>query len=559
MSRSVKTTAIGIDLGTTYSCVAAWFDQHNRVEIIPNEQGNNITPSCVACDDIEVLVGEGAKNQITRNPNNTVFDVKRLMGSKFSDKRLQEDIQSWPFKVIERSLEKPMIVLEHMGTEREFSPEEISSMILKNLKKAAEEFLGTPVTHAVITVPAYFNDKQRQATKDAGTLSGLNILQLINEPTAAAIAYGLDKLADRNHPPQKNVFIFDLGGGTFDVSLLTITKDGNISVKAVGGDTHLGGEDFDKAMVNHCVEEFKKRQNKDISKNARAVGRLKVACEKAKRDLSSTAQTSIEIDSLYDGIDFSIKFTRARFEELNAGFFTKCIEHVEKCLRDGDMQKQDIDDIVLVGGSTRIPKIQLMLRELFDWKQLCKSINADEAVAHGAAVLAAKLSDNGNKTVKDLILLDVTPLSLGIETNVDDMDILIPRNTPIPTTKEDVYVTMVDNQIGFTIQVYQGESRKTRDNIFLDQFHLQGVPPAPAGEQKVKVCFTIDVNGILNVSAELVSTGNKKGIIIAESGKLSKDDIEKMLKNVVLIFLMSYQLRTRMLLLFWICIRFKLL
>nr|GEW46333.1 heat shock cognate 70 kDa protein-like [Tanacetum cinerariifolium] len=502
-----QTTAIGIDLGTTYSCVAAWFDQHNRVEILPNEQGNNTTPSCVACNDSELLVGEGAKNQITRNPTNTVFDVKRLMGSRFSDKRVQEDIQSWPFKVVEGSADKSMIVLEHNGINKEFSPEKISSMILKNLKEAAEAYLGTTVTDAVITVPAYFSDKQRQSTKDAGTLAGLNVLRLISEPTAAAIAYGLHKISDKNHPKEKNVFIFDLGGGTFDVSLLTISREGTISVKAVGGDTHLGGEDFDKAMVNHCVQDFKKRQKKDISKNARAMGRLKVACEKAKRDLSSTAQTSIEVDSLFEGIDFSMKFTRAKFEELNASFFTQCIEHVENCLKDGNMDKNDVHDIVI-------------------------SINADEAVSYGAAVLAASLSGNGNKAVKDMILLDVTPLSLGIKTYEDDMDVLIPRNTPIPTMKEETYVTLVDNQVGFTIQVYQGESMKTKDNIFLDQFHLQGVPPAPAGEQKVRISFSIDVNGILNVSA--VSNGNKKSIIIAESGKLSKDEIEKMLKKVVL-------------------------
>ncbi|KAD3067677.1 hypothetical protein E3N88_35557 [Mikania micrantha] len=534
MSGRVKATAIGIDLGTTYSCVAAWFDQHNRVEIIPNEQGNNITPSCVAYFDTEILVGEAAKNQSNRNPNNTVFDVKRLMGNRFSDSRLQKDIKSWPFKVIEGSADKPIIVLEHNDVQMEFSPEEASSMILKNLKEAAEAYLGTTIKDAVITVPAYFSDKQRQATKDAGTLAGLNVLRLINEPTAAAIAYGLDNLADKNHPPQKNVLIFDLGGGTFDVSLLIISKDGTITVKAVGGDTRLGGEDFDKTMVDYCVQEFLRRQNQDISKNTKAIGRLKVACEKAKRDLSSTIQTTIDIDSLYDGIDFSMRFTRAKFEELNGGFFTKCIEHVEKCLRDGDMQKQEVDDIVLVGGSTRIPKIQQMLKELFDWKPLCKSINADEAVAYGAAVLAANLSDNGNKTVKDLMLLDVTPLSLGIKIYEDEMGVLIPRNTPIPTMKEGVFETFLDNQICFTIQVYQGESKKTNDNIFLDQFELQDIPPAPKGEQKMTVCFTIDANGILNVSAESVSTGERKNIIIADSSNLSKDDIEKMIKNVVL-------------------------
>ncbi|KAJ0930086.1 putative Heat shock protein 70 family [Helianthus annuus] len=532
MSRSVKTTPVGIDLGTTYSCVAAWFDQHNRVEILPNEQGNNITPSCVACNEKELLVGEGAKNQITRNPTHTVFDVKRIMGSRFNDTSLQKDIESWPFKVIQGSSDKPMIVLEHMGANKEFSAEELSSMILKKLKEAAEAYLGTTVRDAVITVPAYFSDKQRQATKDAGTLAGLNVMRLISEPTAAAIAYGLDKISDPNHPQQKNVFVFDLGGGTFDVSLLTISRDGTISVKAVGGDTHLGGEDFDKAMVDYCVQEFKKKQKKDISKSARAMGRLKVACEKAKRDLSSTAETSIDIDCLCDGIDFSMKVTRAKFEDLNARFFTKCIEHVENCLRDGNMNKNNVDDIVLVGGSTRIPKVQQMLGEFFDGKPLCKSINADEAVAYGAAVLAANLSGNGNKAVKDLILLDVTPLSLGISADGGYMSVIIPRNTPIPIMKEKNYHTLYDNQVSISVRVYQGECGETKDNIFLDEFTLYGVPPGPKGKEKMKVCFSIDANGILDVSAELVSTGNKRSIVIAGSGNVSKDDIEKMLKKV---------------------------
>ncbi|KAI3762274.1 hypothetical protein L1987_52699 [Smallanthus sonchifolius] len=534
MPRRVKTTPIGIDLGTTYSCVAAWSDQHNRVEILPNEQGNTITPSCVACNDTQLLVGEGAKNQITRNPTNTVFDVKRLMGSRFDDITLQKDIESWPFKVIKGNSDKPMIVLEHMGTNKEFSPEEISSMILKNLKEAAEAYLGIKVTDAVITVPAYFSDKQRQATKVAGTLAGLNVLRLISEPTSAAIAYGLDKFGNQSHPTQKNVLVFDLGGGTFDVSLLSISREGTISVKAVGGDTHLGGEDFDKAMVNHCAQEFKRRQKKDISTNARAMGRLKVWCEKAKRDLSSTSETSIDIDCLYDGIDFSMKVTRAKFEELNAGLFRKCIEHVENCLRDGNMHKNNVDDIVLVGGSTRIPKIQQMLGEFFDWKPLCKSINADEGVAYGAAVLAANLSGNGNKAVRDMILLDVTPLSLGIEINERYMSVVIPRNTPIPAMNEQVYWTMADNQETIRVSVYQGECSETRDNIFLDEFILHGVPPARAGEEKVKVCFSIEANGILDVSAELLSTGNRKSIVIAGSASLSKDDIEKMLKKVEL-------------------------
>ncbi|KAM0004291.1 putative Heat shock protein 70 family [Helianthus debilis subsp. tardiflorus] len=535
MSGSVKTTPIGIDLGTTYSCVAAWFDQHDRVEILPNEQGNTITPSCVAFNETELLVGEGAKNQITRNPKNTVFDVKRIMGSRFSNIKLQKDIESWPFKVIEGSNDKPMIVLEHMGVNKEFSAEEISSMILKNLKEAAEAYLGTTVRDAVITVPAYFSDRQRQATKDAGTLAGLNVMRLINEPTSAAIAYGLDKFADPNHPQQKNILIFDFGGGTFDVSLLTISKEGAIRVKAVGGDTHLGGEDLDKAMVDHCVREFKRRERKDVSRNARAMGRLKVACEKAKRDLSSAIQTLISIDCLYDGTDFSMKFTRAKFEELNADVFCKCIEHVDNCLRDADMQKCNVDDIVLVGGSTRIPKIQQMLREFFDNKPLCKSIKADEAVAYGAAVLAANLSGNGNRAMKDLILLDVTPLSLGTSVGKERyMDVIIPRNTPIPTMKEETYVTVFDDQASLTVDVYQGECGRVKDNIFLDKFVLHGVPPGPAGDQKMKVCFSIDANGILEVIAELLSTGNKRSMVIAGSGNVSKDDIQKMLEKIEL-------------------------
>ncbi|KAD3067737.1 hypothetical protein E3N88_35617 [Mikania micrantha] len=461
------------------------------------------------------------------------------MGSRFGDSQLQQDIKSWPFKVIKGSVDKPNIVLQHKSVEKEFSPEEISSMILKNLKEAAEAYLGTTVKDAVITVPAYFNDKQRKATKDAGTLAGLNVLQLLNEPTAAAIAYGLDKLVDTSHQLHKNIFIFDLGGGTFDVSLLTISKEGRIDVKAVGGDTHLGGEDFDKVMVNHCVREFERRHKKDISGNAKAMGRLKVACEKAKRDLSSTTETSIELDYLYEGVDFSMRFTRAKFEEQNSHFFLKCMEHVESCLRDGKLHKNNIDDIVLVGGSTRIPKVQCMLKEFFDWKPLCKSINADEAVAYGAAVLAAKLSGNGNKTVTDLILLDVTPLSLGTRIKESTMSVIIPRNTPIPTTREEIYETLYDNQTSMLVDVYQGECNDVNDNIFLDEFLLYGFPPRHAGKEKMKVCFSIDANGILHVLAESVTTGNKKSIVITNSGNLSKEDIDKMLEKVALMIYME--------------------
>ncbi|KAI3797439.1 hypothetical protein L1987_32696 [Smallanthus sonchifolius] len=425
-----------------------------------------------------------------------------------------------------------MIVFEHESKEKKFSPEEISSLILRNLKEAAEAFLGTTVTNAVITVPAYFNDKQRQATMDAGMLAGLNVMRLINEPTSAAIAYGLDKSADVNSPEERSVLVFDLGGGTFDVSLLKINKAGSITVKAVGGDTYLGGETFDKLMVNHCVEVFKKKEKKDMSANARAMMRLKIACEKAKRDLSATTQTPIEIDCLYEGIDFSMKFSRAKFEEINAGFFKMCIKHVENCLRDGNMHKKDVDDVVIVGGSTRIPKVQQMLMEFFDGKPLCKSVNADEAVAYGAAVLAAKLSGYGNKKVQDFVLLDVTPLSLGIKVNEDpDMSVVIPRNTPIPTIKERLYHTSLDNQVSVPFNVYQGEGKYTKENIFLDTFTLHGVPAAPKGKEKLKVCFNMDENGILNVSAEVISTGNKRSITIVKTGDISKADI-KMVKKI---------------------------
>ncbi|GJZ74861.1 putative heat shock protein 70 family protein [Tanacetum coccineum] len=430
MSMRVRETAVGIDLGTTYSCVAAWFDKHNRVEMIPNEQGNKITPSCVAWDGTQILVVM-MKLSVDNDMSNFLalrdvgYDVKRLIGSGFNDSKVHEDIESWPFKVIEGSGGKPLLVFEHESQENIFSPQDISALILKNLKETAEAYLGTKVTDAVITVPAYFNNEQRQATKDAGQLAGLNVMRLISEPTSAAIAYGLDKCADINSPKDKSVCIFDMGGGTFDVSLLNISKDGTFTVKAVGGDTHLGGEDFDKTMVNYCVQEFRKKENKDVRINARAMMRLKVACGKAKRDLSSTTITSIEIDSLYEGIDFSMKITRAKFEELNSYFFNKCIEHVESCLRDGNMNKIDVDDVVIVGGSTRIPKVQQMLMEFFGGKALCKSINTDEAVAYGAAVLAANLSGLGNKKVKDLILLDVTPLSLGIRVRGDIMSVRV--------------------------------------------------------------------------------------------------------------------------------------
>ncbi|CDO53804.1 hypothetical protein DV451_001033 [Geotrichum candidum] len=516
--------AVGIDLGTTYSCVAHF--TNDRVEIIANDQGNRTTPSFVAFTDSERLIGDAAKNQAAMNPANTVFDAKRLIGRKFSDAEVQSDMKHFPFAVIDKG-GKPVIKVEFKGEEKVFTPEEISSMILTKMKETAEGFLGGNVTNAVITVPAYFNDSQRQATKDAGLIAGLNVLRIINEPTAAAIAYGLDKKAEG----ERNVLIFDLGGGTFDVSLLTI-EDGIFEVKATAGDTHLGGEDFDHRLVNHFVAEFKRKHKKDLSTNQRALRRLRTACERAKRTLSSSAQTSIEIDSLFEGIDFYTSITRARFEELCQDLFRNTIEPVEKVLRDSKIDKASVHEIVLVGGSTRIPKVQKLVSDYFNGKEPNKSINPDEAVAYGAAVQAAILSGDTSSKTQDLLLLDVAPLSLGIETAGGVMTKLIPRNSTIPTKKSEVFSTYADNQPGVLIQVFEGERTKTKDNNLLGKFELSGIPPAPRGVPQIEVTFDIDANGILNVSALEKGTGKTNKITITnDKGRLSKEEIERMVSD----------------------------
>ncbi|KAJ9114175.1 hypothetical protein QFC20_001691 [Naganishia adeliensis] len=515
-------TVIGIDLGTTYSCVAV--QRGGKVEIIANDQGNRITPSWVAFTKDERLVGDAAKNQAPQNPENTVFDAKRLVGRQFSESDVQKDMTHWPFKVVNKG-GKPMIKVQHKDEFKEFTPEEISAMILSKMKETAEAYLGHKVTHAVVTVPAYFNDAQRQATKDAGVIAGLTVLRIVNEPTAAAIAYGLD----RTGKDETKIIVYDLGGGTFDVSLLSI-EEGVFEVLATAGDTHLGGEDFDNRVMSYFIKQYKTKTGTDVSKNNRALGKLKREVEKAKRTLSLQMSTRIEIEAFENGNDFSETLTRAKFEELNIDLFRKTMRPVEQVLKDSGVKKEEIDDIVLVGGSTRIPKVQQLLKEYFGGKEPSKGINPDEAVAYGAAVQGGVLS--GEESSSEILLIDVCPLTLGIETTGGVMTKLIPRNTVIPTKKSQIFSTAVDNQPTVQIQVYEGERAMTKDNNMLGKFDLTNIPPAPRGQPQIEVTFEIDANGIMKVSAADKATGKTESIVITnEKGRLSEEEIDRMIKE----------------------------
>jgi len=523
-----KAPAIGIDLGTSYSCVGVW--QNGKVDIIPNEYGERTTPSYVAFTDIERLIGDAAKNQIKHNPTNTIFSVKRLIGRKFEDREVQDDMKLWPFKVVkDLKSDRPLVQITYQKQEKKFYAEEICAMILQKLKQISTDFLGKEVKDAIIAVPAKFNDSQREAIKDAGTISGLNVLRVISEPVLAGIAYGIDKQSKSES--ERNVLIFDLGSGTFSVSLLSL-EDGLFEVRATNGNIHLGGEDFDNRLVEYCIGEFRRKTGISIKSNPKALRRVRASCEKAKRALSSVIQATVDIDALMDGEDLNVVITRSKFEYLCMDLFQKCIFLLENIIKDAKMSKSNIHDIVLIGGSTRIPKIQYLIKDFFNGKELNKIINPDEAVACGAAIQAAVITNVRDEKIEKLILLDATPFSLGIETNKGEMKVIIPRNSSIPTKNTEIISTFNDNQTSYLIQVFEGESQLTKDNYHLGSFSLDGIPPMPRGQAQIEITFDLDVNYILNISAVEKSSGkNHKIVITNDKGRLSKDDIDLIVKE----------------------------
>ncbi|WVZ49444.1 hypothetical protein U9M48_000806, partial [Paspalum notatum var. saurae] len=530
-SKVAEGPAVGIDLGTTYSCVAVW--RHGHSEVIPNDQGNRLTPSCVAFNHDERLVGDAAFNQAASNPTNTIFEVKRLIGRRFSDEKVQGDVKLWPFKVVKDGDNRPVIVVQYQGKEKRLTPEQISSTVLSKMRETAEVYLGKAVKNAVITVPVYFNNSQRQATMDAGTIAGLNVMRIINEPTAAALAYGLEKMPVSSSQSRRTVLVFDLGGGTFDVSLLKINT-GVDSMDNQGVFKVLATADFDNELVKYALKEFTRKHpsKTGINGNKKALRRLRTACERAKRVLSFTAQTTIEVDALHDGIDFSFTITQSRFEELNKDLFGRCMKELEKCLRDAKIDRSSVHDVVLVGGSTRIPKVQDMLQKFFNGKGLCQKINPDEAVAYGAAIQASILGGGTDeKRLVDVLLCEVTPLSLGVGTN-NGMDVVISRNTAIPTKSVRGYTTTKDNLTSMACHVYEGESVSTKDNNLLGEFMTTGIRPAPAGVPRLEVTFHIDANGVLNVTEEDLDTGKKSGItILNHGGRLPREEVARLVEE----------------------------